>query len=254
MKNAKEKENIYSDKRAFRREVRLARVQVEGLSREELAMVLAYEIEPYSSIPASEASVEWREIESQEEGMRVFDVALLRKREKKNGAFDVERLIKPLSFIAVVLLAAMACDYFHIRKNIASIEKSLTRRMPLQADLMRLDNKISAINRQAQDIRIKRESVEKAQKECALLRSAYCDFLSSLSVIGARAIVRKIEKGKEDFSLSFVLAALDEKVGSEALSDLTDDMSKKGWEIQVADMVSTGGAIVEIKATARFIR
>ena len=120
--------------------------------------------------------------------------------------------------------------------------------------MMRLDNKISAINRQAQDIRIKRESAEKAQKECALLRSAYCDFLSSLSVIGARAIVRKIEKGKEDFSLSFVLAALDEKVGSEALSDLTDDMSKKGWEIQVADMVSTGGAIVEIKATARFIR
>ena len=53
----KERQYAKEDANAFRQQVRMAAVQVTGLRQDELAMALAYEVEPFSGVPAGDAEV-----------------------------------------------------------------------------------------------------------------------------------------------------------------------------------------------------
>lgn len=254
MKSEKDIKRIFADKDAFRREVSLARVQVEGLSRDELASALAYELEPYSKIPAIEADVAWRDVESPDGAMLVFDVALVRRRSSAGGAAGPEKRLKALVFLGVAVVLAVAADGFLLKRRSGGLEKSLSERSPLQAELDRIAAKSSALQREAAAVRGAREEAVKAQGVCAAVRAAYPDFLDALSVIGGRAVVKKISRGDGDFSLAFTLASSDEKTGSEVMSDLARETARRGWELRPGDIAPAAGALVEFNAVARFIR
>lgn len=254
MKSEKDIKRIFADKDAFRREVSLARVQVEGLSRDELASALAYELEPYSKIPALEADVAWRDVESPDGAMLVFDVALVRRRSSAGGAAGPEKFIRPLSVAAVALILALCGDYAYLEWRINALEDSLATRAPLQRELDDLAKRASGLNRQTQDIRSSREAAQKAQRECAILRAAFPGLLEALSVVGGRVVVKSLVKGKDDFSLEFTFAAADGETGNEAMTSLSRELAKRGWSFETRDFSGgSPGALVEIKAAARFL-
>ncbi len=253
MKNEKETKRIFADKDAFRREVSLARVQVEGLSRDELASALAYELEPYSKIPAIEADVAWKDAVSPDAAMRVFDVALVRRRSAAGGAAGLEKFIRPLSAAAAALILALCGDYAYLRYRIDALEDSLASRAPLQRELDDLSRRASRLDRQTQDIRSTREAVQKAQRAFAGLRGAYPGLLEALSAVGGRVVVKSLVKGKDEFTVEFAFAAADGEAANEAMTLLSGELAKRGWTFETHDFSGgSAGALVEIKAAARF--
>jgi hypothetical protein len=254
MKSEKDIKRIFSDKSAFRREVALAAVQIEGLGDEELAGALAYEVEPFSSVPAAEAEVAWKEVAAPDPSVRVFDVAVIRRTAKKR-CDALSRLFVPAVVLGAVILAAAGADYLHLRRKAGQIEESLAVRSPLQQELSSLSRRAGEANRRAQEIRARRESAAKAQDECARLRRAYLDFFESLSVIGGKAVVKSVSPGDGPFTLSFVMAAADERSGGAALAALNGELARRGWTLEPGDMSgSGGGAMAVFNVKARFAR
>lgn len=254
MKSEKDIKRIFADKNAFRREVSLARVQIDGLSDDELAGVLAYELEPYCAIPAADQYVAWKEAESPDRAMRVFDVAVVRRGRDAASSAGAQKYVKVLSFAGVALLLALCCDYVHIRWRASSLEKSLSSRAPLQSEIDSLSKRASALRRQTQEIRSARESFVRTHRSCAELRGAYLGALDALSAVGGKAVVKKISKGAGDFSLEFAFAAADGKCGSDIMSALSKETAKRGWRLIPGDIVSLGEGLVEFDAAARYER
>lgn len=251
MKSEKEKNAIFSDKNAFRRKVSLALVQVEGLAEEELATALAYELEPYSMIPAADAAVAWRDEESPDRAMRVFDVAVVRRKPAGASSAAAGKWMKPLAAAAVVAIAAMACDYARLASRAGALEESLAARAPLQAELDSISARTAALKREASSIRSARERAAAADMECAGLRAAYPAFFDALSVAVGRVVVGNIAKGAEEFSLALTLAAADGKTGSEAVCDLAREASSRGWEFSLGDITASDGGLARFDAAAR---
>lgn len=252
MKREKEKDRVFADKGACRRRVNLARVQIEGLGDGELATALAYEVEPYSHIPAAEAQVAWKESESGDPAIRMFEVAVVRRRAERSVG-GMERCLGALVILGVLALAALAADFAYMKYRFRALEESLSRRAPLQRELDALAAKASKAKNRAAAIRSAREDAVKAQAECARLRGAHLGFLQALSGLGGKAVVKSIAPGKEPFSLAFALAAVDERSGSEVMTGLTAELARRGWELSPGDVTGAGnGEIVVFNAEARF--
>jgi hypothetical protein len=253
MNSEKDIKRIFGDKNAFRREVALAAVQIEGLGEGEISTALAYEVEPYSAIPAAAAEVAWREIEGDDPSVRIFDVAVVRRAEKKNAA-GLARWLKPAMMLGVLILIAVGADYAYLEYRTSRLEQSLAAREPLQRELDRIAKKRDGFRRRAAEIRSGREAAVKAQDDCAALRRAYLDFFEVLSALDGKAVIKSISAGKDPFSLEFSLLAVDERSGSSAMSALTGDLADRGWELQIGDLGADVGAMVRFRGKARCVR
>jgi hypothetical protein len=241
MSDAKDRDRIFADKGAFVSTVRLARVQVEGLGDAELKSALAYEVEPYSSVPAAEAEVAWRRIESGDAAVEAFEVAVVRRR--KDGVEEkLGRCLKPLTFVAAAVLLAAGADYAVMAHERARLEDSLARRLPLQEELDRIDRRAAALRSRADKLRLDREAAAKAQSECARLRSAFADFADAVSAIGGESVLKSVEEGDGEFSLRLEFASVDERSAAAAMAGLTESLARKGWDF-IPEGISPAGAL-----------
>lgn len=255
MKSAKEKDRIFADKGAFRRRVSLASVQLEGLGESEIAMALAYEVEPYSAIPAAEAEVAWSDVESDNASVRVFEVAVVRRRKGGASGGASEKWVKPLAAVGALILLATAGEALYMRHRCAVLEKSLGEREVLQRELDRLSKRASEARARAEELRVRRETAVKARERCTKERGAYLDFLEGVASVGGRTVLKSIAAGTESFSLELLLASADAQSAAESLDALTVSLAQRGWKVEPGDIgASAGGGLVEIKAKARFAR
>jgi hypothetical protein len=148
MRSEKDIKRIFSDRGALCRQVRLAAVQVEGLGDEELAMALAYELEPYSSIPAADAEVAWRELDGEDRSMRVFEAAVIRRTRSRRGlGGDMGRILRFAYAAGAIALLAAGADYAITRFESGRLGSSLERRLRLQQEL---STRISSVDSSVQ--------------------------------------------------------------------------------------------------------
>jgi hypothetical protein len=254
MNDAKDRERIFADKGAFVSTVRLARVQVEGLGDAELKSALAYEVEPYSSVPAAEAEVAWRRIESGDAAVEAFEVAVVRRR--KDGVEEkLGRCLKPLTAAAALALLAMAADYAVMARARSRLESSLARRLPLQEELDRIDRRAASLRDRAGKLRLARETAAEAQNECARLRSAFAGFTDAVSELDGASVLKSVEEGEGEFSLGLAFASVDERSAAAAMAELTASLARKGWDF-IPEGISPAGAggTVEFRGKAVFRR
>lgn len=253
MRNEKDINRIFADKSACRHTVSVARVQIDGLGEEDLARVLAYEMEPYSAVPATEADVVWRVLPGSDDALCVFDVAVVRHRAKRSFFAGLGRGWAWLIGAGCAALTIAACDFFCLRQTCRRLEASVRRREPLQRKLDGLTARTAAFRREADAVRTRREEAVRAQKACARLRGAYLDFLAALGSTGGKTIVKTIAPGDDLFTAKVTLVAVDARAAVEALALLTERLADRGWRLTPGDFSSSGaGATVLCRVEARF--
>jgi hypothetical protein len=251
MRNEKDIKRIFSDRGALCRQVRLAAVQVEGLGDEELAMALAYELEPYSSIPAADAEVAWRELDGEDRSMRVFEAAVIRRTRSRRGlGGDMGRILRFAYAAGAIALLAAGADYAITRFESGRLGSSLERRLRLQQELDAIERKTAKLRRRASEIESERAAKESAQKECARLRLACLSLLDAVAAQQGKSVVKSISAAGP-FAAELSLAAPGEREAASAMAELTGRLAEGGWAFMPGPVAFSGKATtVEFKGKA----
>jgi len=236
---------LIDDPSAFRQQVRMAAVQVAGLKPDELAIALAYELEPISGIPAAEAELSFTPVVDSDPTVRVYDVAV--RRRKAPAASGGERLLAPLLAIGIIALLGVAVDFFFASRELDGLKRDVAERTMLQSELDSLRNPAKSARAEARAIRERRESAARAQAEAAKARSAYADILEAIALAcGDRAVVSSLEGGA--FSLKLTGLAVSAAAASDTLVALTDEARLRGWRLSPGLIaVRTPGQTTEFK-------
>lgn len=240
--------NIFDNPKAFRQQVRLAAVQVAALGEDELAAALAYELEPFSKIPSSEAAVAWRESAESTAAVKVYDVAVVRRRAGKgSGGSDGERrwniIVAAVALLAVV---AVAVDWFAMASRIDGLRRDVAAQMPLDEELRRLDDRVRNVHAEAAAIREKRQSAERAHGTVESLRSSLTGALDAVAAVcGGRIVVKEISS-PEHFVLEFRAAAESAENAAAIMAQLGDAVVVRGLRLESgAISASSTGTMVE---------
>ena len=251
--NASSESSLWADRSAYRQQVRLAAVQVAGLSANELSVAIAYEVEPFSGIPAAEAEVVWKEAASEDQAVRVFDVAIARRKRRSSAEAVASRLFPTLLVLGALAVVAMAVDGAVILRRTAVLRRSLSMREPLEAELGRLAGETRRIRAEAAALRERRAAAVRAQETCARLRAAYPEALQALArACGGRAVVTSLGAPGEPFALTIEAAASSSECAAETLVDLTKALEACGWSLEPGSIVSRSvGSTVAFSALAR---
>jgi len=242
----KNPERIWSDPKAFRQKVRMPAVQVAGLAPDELAVALAYEVEPFSSIPAAEAELVFRPVADPDATVRIFDVAVVRGAGKSSGASVPRRMTLWAGIAAAALLALASFDFLRIRSAEMSLSAETARRSALDRELKSLQGRIDANRREAKALRDRRVDAARAQQNAHVLRDVYRLLLSTLSeACGERAVLKEIREADKPFSAEIKAVSLSTKAASETLVRLSDALVPRGWRIEPGDLSSDrqGGTV-----------
>lgn len=228
-------------------------VQTEGLSDDELAVALAYEVEPFSRIPAAEAETAWRPVTSDDPAFRVFEVAVVRRAGTGTGAAHSARLLLPLVCLGVLAVSLTAADFAYLTFRLGKLERTVAVRKPLQAQLDRLQKQAEADRRAAQAERDRRDAAVRAQEKFARFRAAYPALLKALSdSFSGRAVVKSINKGGSAFAVSIRATAADARTATEVMVALTRTLAEKGWTL-LPGLIETGaGSTAVFSCEARF--
>jgi len=234
------------DPEAFRQQVRMAAVQVAGLRPEELAQALAYEVEPFSGIPATEAEVGFKTIADPDPSVRVYDVAVRRRKRRGASSGGLDRWLKPAVIFACVVGALMVADGIFLACRKSSLAKSVAERRPLQTQLDRMRREAKSTRDGAAAIRLRREAVIRAQDEAANLRMAHADLLEELAAAcGERAVVSTVSPGEAARTLHVRAIGVSAEAAAEVMRLLTERASAKGWRVVPGTITASGtGATV----------
>ncbi len=224
--------SIWDDKTAYRQQVRMAAVQVEALSPDELRNALAYEIEPFSGVSAAAAEVAWREIEDPDKSVRVYEVAVRDgKSSKSHDGPAALRNMRCLAAIAVLAVAAAVADWALLSGRIAKLEKTVAEQSVLDARVSAERAKAAAARMAAERIRAGREAAARAQREVARLRGAYPGIMATLaSVCGGRVVVKSLAADKP-FELKLTAVAASADAAAATMAELTKAVSSQGWTL-----------------------
>ncbi len=236
MKKNPSTDSILVSPACFRQRVNLPLSQVSGLTDEELASALAFEIEPFSGIPHAEGEMAWRVRSDAESTRRVFDVVQIRRtdlsaavREARDGKKRVSAVTAapetslgekledmplipvraqsafaahPLAiWIAACAIAAivLGIDYLKINGDVRRLRTEVAERRVLQAQKGRLESQASALRREASELRQRRADEARAQDNAAMLRSAWRVMLAALpSACRDESVVRSIRPQQSD--------------------------------------------------------
>lgn len=230
---------IWEDPKAYRQQVSLAAVQAAALSGDDLALALAYEVEPFSKIPAPEAQVAWREIEAADKALRTFEVAVVRRggagAKSANRAFSNLLLAAP----AVLIALALACDALIINSQLKENDKMLATRRPLDAQIRRVERQTLDARNAADAIRSKREAFAAAQTRSAELRSAYLEIMDAIAETCAGRIVVKEFASTAPFSLSMTSIAGDAQQAADAMAFLASAASSRSWRLEPGEIAAS---------------
>ena len=243
MNKSGNRNDVQHDPTAFRQQVRMAAVQVEGLRPEELATALAYEVEPFSGIAPDEAEVAYQPIADGDPSVRVYEVAVRRRTRRTGGRGGLERYLKPATWAGIALLALVALDFGVTAWRTARLGKVVARQSQLDAQV----NSVRNVARQKQDeirsIREKRQAAERAQDEAERLRAAYAEMLSEIATAcETRAVVKSI--GGEARQIVLRAAALSTAAAAETMEVLSLRAAKRGWRFETGPITVQGAGPV----------
>ena len=227
MKSARDRSDAaVRDANAFRQQERMAAVQVTGLRHDELALALAYEVEPFSGIPASEADVSFTPVADPDSSVRVYDVSVRRRAAATGG----ERCLKPLILLGALALALAAGDFLFTSVKLRERERTVARRTELQRQLDAIRRPTATLRSDARARRESREAAARAQKNAALARGAYAKLLSAVAeACGDRAVLTELKGG--DSSLHVRGVAVSATAAAEVLVALTASASTLEWRL-----------------------
>lgn len=226
--------DIFENPKAFRQQVRLAAQQVAALGDGELAGALAYELEPFSKIPAADADVAWRETPESNSAVKVYDVAVMPRRAKKSPRLlgdDARRLDFIVAAVAILAIALVGADCWMLSSRLESARRDAALRIPLDEELRRLDACANALREELAALRARRETEETAQRRVDALRSAIPDVLGAIaSECGGRIVVKEISTAAP-YEITLVGVAATVESAADMMARLGDAVAAKGWRL-----------------------
>ena len=234
-----------SDANAFRQQVRMAAVQVTGLRPDELATALAYEVEPFSGIPAAEAEVTYVPVVDADPSVRVYDVAVRRK--KSRSATGGARFLVPLLVIGALALVLAAADFVFMQRRLGALRKEVAVQTNLEAQLDAVRRPAAAARAEAQALRERRETAARAQDEAARARAAYADILKAIAAAyGERAVLMTLDGGPAVLRVKGV--AVTAAAAADVQVALTKSAIERGWRLTLGPIaVRTPGLTAEFE-------
>lgn len=239
MNKSGNKNDVRNDPTAFRQQVRMAAVQVAGLRPEELTAALAYEVEPFSGIPADEAEVAYEPVEDADPSIRVYEVAVRRRTRGTGGRGGLERHLKPAVVVGCALLALVGIDFGVMAVRTARLEKVVARQGLLDAQVNGVRNAARQKREEIRAIREGRQAAERAQDAAARLRAAYAEMLSEIAAAcETRAVVKSIGGGARQIVLRAV--GLSTAAAAETIENLSLRAAKCGWRLETGPIAVQG--------------
>ncbi len=227
----------------FSQRVRLPAVQVATLGRDELALALAYEVEPFSRVPASDADVVWTEVADPDGSVRVYDVTVRPRRSSRRagggGAAAGARWLLPAAVLAVLAVLGLVADFAVTKRRIAVLNDELAARVPLDAQVKRIRREAKDTEEESQRTSRARLASAAAQGRVAALRGAHAGLMSALAnVCGGRTVVRSLASDAASGDVELVAVAASPEEAARVLADLTLAVSGCGWRLVPGGMES----------------
>ena len=221
--------SVMDDPTAFRQQVRMAAVQVAGLKPSELEMALAYEVEPSSGIPAAEAELEFRLLAGDDPTVRVYEVAVRRRRAK--AATGGERFLKPLILFGAVVILGVAADAVHVLWETSQLSRDVALRERLDAKVKAVQREARCARDEAQAVRANREAAARAQEEVARLRFAWPRLLRSIAQsCGDRAVLTSLSSDGA-FRAKFSATTVSPRTAADVMVELSKAAGDAGWRV-----------------------
>jgi hypothetical protein len=220
-------------------------MQVTGLRPEELSMALAYEVEPFSGIPAAEAELEYTPVVDSDPAVRVYDVAVRRRR--KRASSGGERWLLPLLAAGCAAILLAGADFVCTSARLRTLKREVSARAALQARLDSIRNPAKAARSEACMIRERREAAARAQTEAAKARVAYADALDAIAAAcGERAVISSIDGNA--FTIGLAGVAVTASAAADTFVALTEAAATRGWRLVTGPIsVRTPGLTAEFK-------
>ena len=226
----------------FRTEVRMAAVQVAGLSPEELRSALAYEVEPFSGIPAAEAEIEYVSVEDSDPSVRVFEVTVRRRSRRHAFADGAGGMLKAAAVFAAVVFAALASDWFYLSRKDAALARETAYRQRLDDELKALRGKTASLKAQAEKIRADRAAAVKAQEDCAASREIFPRCFGAIaSAFGDKAVLKSFGPGGKAYSMELKAVAVSAVAASETMAALGEAASRRGLSFAPGAITADSG-------------
>lgn len=231
-------------KDAFTQRVRLPAVQASSLKPQELALALAYEVEPFSGIPAVDAEVTWVEEADPDATVKVYSVTV--KPKKRGGAKgEGGKWLKPIAILGAIAVLLAAADFAYLIVKESRLKGEIADRKPLDSEVKSLNMKAAALRAEARSVREERESFARAQEKVASLRSAHGNLMATLaSVCGGRTVVKSFTVDDGGAITMRAIASTPEEA-VKVMADLAE--AAKGWKLSPGEIAADGES-----ATASF--
>ena len=211
---------IENDPAAFRTRVRMAAVQVAGLTPAELSAALAYEVEPFSGIPAADAEIAFVPAVDPDPAVRLFEVTV-RRRPKAGIGGSAGRWLRTATVFALAVFAAIGFDWYFVSREVRSLAAEASFRQRLDNELKALRGRTRDLRGQAEKIRAERERGLAAQAECAAAREFHLGLFSALgSAFGSRAVLKSFDSDGKPYTLRFTAVAVNALAAGEVMAAL----------------------------------
>lgn len=222
-------DSVMNDPAAVRREVRMSSAQVSGLSKGELAMALAYEVEPLTGIPASEAEVDFRLVDGDDPTVCVYDLALRRRSSRANSSFS--RFLPALVAAAVLALLSIAVDAVMMRSDLSSLGKELETRRALDAKIKGVLRAEKTALDEVSSLRSERKAFIAAQEKVSSLRSAWMSLLECIARSCAGDGVLTSLVSDSPFKAKIKATAVSPAAAAEITARLSESCSAAFWRV-----------------------
>lgn len=224
----------------------MASVQVAGLSSDELALALAYEVEPISGIPAGEAEVTYQALSDENPAVRVFDVTVRRRTSTRGAASGSTRALAAAYAFAALVILALIADALWLGLRDAQLHKLVNERRPLQTQLDRLRDETRKVQASADAIRAGREAAARAQDDAAVKRALHAELLGDLSrACGKGTVLTTIGCDEKAGVLKVRGIDVSGEAAAGMMQALAASVTTNGWQILPRETVESGsGATV----------
>ena len=220
---------VMDDPSAFRQQVRMAVVQVDGLDPSELEMALPYEVEPSSGVPAAEAELGFRLIADDDPTVRVYDVAVRRRR--ANSVSGAERFVWPLAIAGAAVLVLLAADAAHLLWARSRLVDDVSERECLDAKIKAVKREARVAREEAQSVRARREAAAKAQDDVSRYRAAWPKLLGAIAeACGEKAVLTSLAADGQ-FRVKMTATAVSPRAAADVMVSLTAAAEKLGWRV-----------------------
>ena len=261
---------VFTTAACFRQRVNLPAAQVAGLTDEELASALCFEIEPFSGIARSDGQLAWKRAEGGDVTRAVFDVVQIRTRDLqdevakqraakrsvravtavpdaatgetverlpwiplKAAGTGASRLVWLVGIAGALVVLALGGEYWRLSRNVRNLSREVAAQRVLQAERNQLTAKLTALQREADAIRAARMESARAQQNADVLRAAWRVLLEAVPKACRDESVLKTMTATGAYSAELTGLALSPEAATRTFVRLTEELKppKSGWRL-----------------------